>query len=234
MLFRNVGLGQASVQDRTGALYFVLTSQIFSAQVPILSTGAEPLRNRGARMCAARRAKPLYQHPSPLCVTGPTARPQRHRLTVLVVALVLFGGMKRAGMPQASMRVFLEERDLFLRERLAVRPCAQTLFVRASLRCVSSRPRALLALACCSLTLRLSATLVRGPTAHRRISGQSRSPTRPTRSSGCPVLRATHQSVALHHLSLPLSPSLPLSLPLSPSLSLSLAVSTLYVFFVMC
>ena len=35
-------------------------------------------------------------------------------------------------------------------------------------------------------------------------------------------------------LSLPLSPSLPLSLPLSPSLSLSLAVSTLYVFFVMC
>jgi len=222
MLFRNVGLGQASVQDRTGALYFVLTSQIFSAQVPILSTGAEPLRNRGARMCSARRAKPLYQHPSPLCVTAPMARPQRHRLTVLLVA------------PQASMRVFLEERDLFLRERLAVRPCAQTLFVRASLRCVSSRPRALLALACCSLTLRLSATLVRGPTAHRRISGQSRSPTRPTRSSGCPVLRATHQSVALHHLSLPLSPSLPLSLPLSPSLSLSLAVSTLYVFFVMC
>lgn len=51
MLYTGVGLGQASVQDRTGALYFVLTTQIFSAQ--------------------------------------------------------------------ASMRMFLEERDLFLRERSA-------------------------------------------------------------------------------------------------------------------
>lgn len=51
MLFYGVGMNQRSVQDRTGALYFVLTSQIFSAQ--------------------------------------------------------------------ASLRVFLEERDLFLRERIA-------------------------------------------------------------------------------------------------------------------
>uniref|UniRef100_A0A7S1GRE1 ABC-2 type transporter transmembrane domain-containing protein n=1 Tax=Hemiselmis andersenii TaxID=464988 RepID=A0A7S1GRE1_HEMAN len=50
-MFYGVGLNQRSVQDRTGALYFVLTTQIFSAQ--------------------------------------------------------------------ASMRVFLEERDLFLRERIA-------------------------------------------------------------------------------------------------------------------
>ena len=231
MLFRNVGLGQASVQDRTGALYFVLTSQIFSAQVPILSTGAEPLRNRGARMCSARRAKPLHQHPSPLCVTAPMARPQRHRLTVLLVA------------PQASMRVFLEERDLFLRERLAVRPCAQTRFVRASLRCVSSRPCALLALACCALTLCLSATLGQGayrtsayfwsksfadtPNQVLRVPCASRNP--PVSSTAPPL--STFFSLSP---SLPLSPSLSLSLPLSLPLSLSLAFSTLYVFFVMC
>jgi hypothetical protein len=32
LLFYAVGSNQRSVQDRTGALYFVLTSQIFSAQ----------------------------------------------------------------------------------------------------------------------------------------------------------------------------------------------------------
>lgn len=60
LLFYAVGSNQRSVQDRTGALYFVLTSQIFSAQACLPPPHGADLLGGLAFCCPAHRCMGAY------------------------------------------------------------------------------------------------------------------------------------------------------------------------------